>query len=769
MKRQNQLNIKRGLLSKLVLLVALFLGSSNAWGGTVTINESASGQSYGIPFNAKQLETENHFGEFIITSAQIADIAKKDITGLKFYPKASVDFGTARFSVCLKEITEDQYSSATPLGNEGMTEVYAGALTITGSSPNFEMDITFDNHFSYSGTKNLLVRFNLTTTGTNSKNDLYFWGKSAWSGVPYTSYGTTNTTTRFMYVPKVTFTYEASASVTPILNVTPTTLPFGTMRASGSETITVKNTGEGTMNVTIASDNTTDFTLSTTSLTGIGAGESKTFDVTFNYNAESLGVKSATITVTPDYDAGDAKDISVTATAADASIWEDFSEGIPTTWYNENDSWLTNVTELVGWASPGYNSYHVLRTPRLNAEEGQTLGFNVKIKEGSSSYKVSASYSTDRVTWSTPVEYTTDGSYTITAPTTGYYWVQFTANQAGIDNMKGWTIADAIHDTRLGTVTIPATGTAHGTYTASVVVKELGGSAETINAELYVGEEKVAEQTGIALAGNTDLTVELSYLPTETFSGKVYIKVTGANIGTLTTDKIDVEISETPYVFDENSDVNPVIASNSVVKIIYTARQGWNTIVMPFSLSASPAYMNTIFGEGWTAYAIYSYEEGTLSFKSTTYMATTTPFLVYAPNAVAHPDGVYLQGVSAGSYNWTHSNITQSVNDGAAIFKGTFAPIAAPGMEGKYGVTSNGKLGKGNASASIKAYHAYLEIAGDAEVRILTIDSEGETTDLGFVRMVEQEAKGVYNLQGQKVQKGRKGIYIVNGKKVVIK
>ena len=33
MKRQNQLNIKRGLLSKLVLLVALFLGSSNAWGG----------------------------------------------------------------------------------------------------------------------------------------------------------------------------------------------------------------------------------------------------------------------------------------------------------------------------------------------------------------------------------------------------------------------------------------------------------------------------------------------------------------------------------------------------------------------------------------------------------------------------------------------------------------------------------------------------------------------------------------------------------------
>ena len=569
-----------------------------------------------------------------------------------------------------------------------------------------------------------------------------------------------------IYINSAIIKGDGAAVTTPKLSVSPSNIAFGALRASDTQTVTVTNTGVGSMDVSIANDNTTDFTVSATSLTGIGEGESKTFDVTFNYNAESLGDKSANITVTPSYDETDAKTIEVSATAANAAVWEDFTDGIPSTWYNENDSWLNYVTNLSGWASPGYNSTHVLRTPRLYAEAGSTLGFDVKIVGKYTSNKVTASYSTDRVTWSTPVDYTDDGTYAIEAPATGYYWVQFTASQAGIDNITGWTVADPIHETRLGDTTIPATGTAYGTYTAYVVVKELGGSNETVTAELYFGEEKVAEQTGIAVNGNRDVTVSLSYLPTETFDGKVYIKVTGENIGTLESDKVDVVISETPYVFDEDSDENPVISSNSVVKVKYTARQGWNTIVMPFSLSSSPAYMNTIFGEGWKAYAIDASDEGTISFKSTTYMATTTPFIVYAPNAESHPNGVYLQNVSAGSYNWGHTNINQTTDD--ITFKGTFAPIAAPGMEGKYGVTSEGKIAKGGSKASIKAYHAYFEVPAGLGIKGFVIDGE-DATDIGLVQMVEGSDKPVYNMSGQKVQKAQRGIYIINGKKVVIR
>ena len=764
--------LTKGLLGKFALVAALAVGWGNAaMADELTIDKASGGgnntYTNNIFINSSLLNTTLIQGEFIIPSTKLSVMKDKQITKMVFQlNSATTSWGDAEFKVFLKEVTETSYGNPPSLiGETDATVVYEGSLDPTKTS----LDINFTTPFDYSGT-NLLIGVYCTKIGTDSNIQFKLYRDDY--STYYSAY-TTNASgglTRSYWSPITTFTYQDAVTETPRLSLSSNSIAFGSVRATATQTITVSNTGVGTMDVTIANNNATDFTVSPTSLTGIGAGESKTFDVTFNYNAASLGDKSANITVTPSYDNAAAVAIAVTATAANASVWEDFDSGIPAAWFNENGSWLNYVSGLSGYASPGYNSNHVLRTPRLYAEAGQSLGFDVKIVGHYSSNKVTASYSTDRVNWSTPVDYTADGTYSIEAPATGYYWVEFTASQAGIDNMTGWTLADAIHDTRLGTATIPATGTAYGTYTASVVVKELGGSAETVNAELYFGETKVAEQTSVAVGGNRDVTIALSYTPTEPFDGKVYIKVTGANISTLTTDEVDVVVSETPYVFDENSDVNPVISSNSVVKVKYTAQKGWNTIVMPFSLSSSPAYMNTIFGEGWTAYAIESFDEGTLMFKSTTYMATTTPFLVYAPNAESHPDGVYLQNVSAGSYNWSHGNINQEKGD--ITFKGTFAPIAAPNMEGKYGVTKDGRIAKAGTGASIKAYRAYFELAPESSAKgisLYVIDGGNTPTQIGLVQMAEGADKAVYNLSGQKVQQVRKGIFIVNGKKVVVK
>ncbi len=773
---KKSLRTGKGLLSKFCLIAVLIIGLGNtAWADELTVNGGATNTNKYLPIYVEGAASFNAKGEYIIPSNLLESVVNKSITKLTYEvsTKATAT-GQASYAVYMEEVSADVYPSSgyDYLKTNSAVLVYSGALNATGET----MDIEFTSNFVYSGNGNLLIHIDCTSIGNEGYP--YFRGKSDWSNCRglYTSNATSNT--RSGFVPKTTITYEnVSGQTNPKLIVSPNIIAFGSARTVDTKTVTVTNTGVGSMDVTIANDNTTDFTVSATELTGIGEGESKTFDVTFNYDAANLGDKTANITVTPSYDAADAKTIAVTATAANAAVWEDFSNGIPSTWYNENDSWLNYVSGLSGYASPGYNSNHVLRTPRLYAEEGEALGFDVKIAGKYSSNIVTASYSTDRVNWSEPVTYSADGTYSIVAPTTGYYWVQFTASQAGIDNMTGWAIAPVSHETILGTATIPATGTAYGTYTASVVVMELGGSDETVTAELYFGEEKVAEQTGIAIGGNRDVTVTLEYLPTETFSGNVYIQVIGENIGTLETDPVAVTITETPYVFDENSDVNPVISNNSVVKVIYTANKGWNTIVMPFSLSSSPAYMNTIFGEGWTAYAINSYDNGKLTFESTTYMATTTPFLVYAPNAESHPEGVYLQNVSAGSYNWGHTNINQTTGD--ATFKGTFAPIAAPGMDGKYGLTPEGRIMNGNSSASIKAYRAYFEFAESVDPAKLSIviDENDAPTLIGAVQMMENNA-AVYDMMGRKVEtlNGKvvsgqlpKGIYIVNGKKVIVK
>lgn len=768
--------LSKSLMGMVALMAALVTGSGTAMADELTVTSSTS-KTYtaNVPIAGNLLGSTLVKCEYIIPASKITALQGKQLTKMSLtLNAATTGWGEAEFQVFLKEVTATAFPSPVALiGTDGATVVYEGQLDATKTS----IDIDFTTPFGYSSDNtNLLVGLYCTKTGTDAAVNFKLIRESTSDYNYYSAYTSSanGSLTRTNWYPETTITYQATEVATPVISVSPATIAFGSLRASATQTVTVRNTGVGSMDVTIASDNTTDFTLSATELTGIGAGESKTFDVTFNYDAASLGDKSGSITVTPSYNADDVKTISVTATAANANVWEDFDSGIPSTWYNENGSWLNYVTGLSGYASPGYNSSHVLRTPRLYAEAGQQLGFDVKIAGKYSSNVVKSRYSTDRVTWSDEVTYSTDGTYTIEAPATGYYWVEFTASQAGIDNMTGWTVAEAIHDTKLGTVTIPAKGTAHGTYTASVVVKELGGSDETVTAALYFGDEKVAEQQNVAVGGNRDVTIALSYLPTEEFSGNVSIKVTGANIGTLSADPVAVEITETSYVFDEDSDENPVVSTSSVVKVKFTARKGWNTIVMPFSLSGSAAYMNTLFGEDWKAYTISGCDEGTISFTSVTYLPTTTPLLVYAPNAESHPDGVYLQNVSAGSYNWSHSNINKTAGD--VTFKGTFQPIDAPGLAGKYGITTLGTVTRSGTGTSVKAYHAYLELAEGAESRTLVIAVDGEviadvTTDIGGMvsALGGSEPQPAYNLNGQRVRKAGKGLYIVGGRKVVVR
>ena len=56
---------------------------------------------------------------------------------------------------------------------------------------------------------------------------------------------------------------EGAVITTPKLAVSPTEIAFGSMRAGGTETVTVTNTGVGSMDVTIRSDNTTLLILAT--------------------------------------------------------------------------------------------------------------------------------------------------------------------------------------------------------------------------------------------------------------------------------------------------------------------------------------------------------------------------------------------------------------------------------------------------------------------------------------------------------------------------
>ena len=76
----------------------------------------------------------------------------------------------------------------------------------------------------------------------------------------------------------------------------------------------------------------------------------------------------------------------------------------------------------------------------------------------------------------------------------------------------------------------------------------------------------------------------------------------------------------------------------------------------------------------------------------------------------------------------------------------------------------------GNRAATVPANKAYLQAPEGAEARQLTIVFENDLTNAIEIISVESEANSaVFNLSGQQVKKPGKGLYIINGKKVIIK
>lgn len=81
--------------------------------------------------------------------------------------------------------------------------------------------------------------------------------------------------------------------------------------------------------------------------------------------------------------------------------------------------------------------------------------------------------------------------------------------------------------------------------------------------------------------------------------------------------------------------------------------------------------------------------------------------------------------------------------------------------------TASFKKITGANSATVGAGKAYLQLAGSSFAPQLFF--YGDVTGIGAVKSINKEDGAYYNLAGQRVAQPQKGLYIVNGKKVIIK
>ena len=118
----------------------------------------------------------------------------------------------------------------------------------------------------------------------------------------------------------------------------------------------------------------------------------------------------------------------------------------------------------------------------------------------------------------------------------------------------------------------------------------------------------------------------------------------------------------------------------------------------------------------------------------------------------------------ASELNFSNKGIVETPDNLGENFVGVYAPQSA---KDKYGINGDGNLQKGGEGATIAAFHAYLNV-NPAPARIAI---NGSTlTAINGVTADKVANTAVYDLSGRRVYgKLQKGLYIMNGKKFVVK
>ncbi|WP_308271727.1 hypothetical protein [Prevotella sp.] len=179
------------------------------------------------------------------------------------------------------------------------------------------------------------------------------------------------------------------------------------------------------------------------------------------------------------------------------------------------------------------------------------------------------------------------------------------------------------------------------------------------------------------------------------------------------------------------------------VKLTRSLQKGINSFVLPFAVTADElgadkvaTYQNCTLGE-------------VANFETAESVNANTPFLT-------------IDAKEASELTFTNKGIVATPETLGTDFVGVYTRTKA---EGKFGIDEKGNLHKGGADAHVNPFHAYLNVEGVASVAF-----DGSVTAINNIAADKVVNTAVYDLSGRRVNgKLQKGLYIMNGKKVVVK
>lgn len=192
----------------------------------------------------------------------------------------------------------------------------------------------------------------------------------------------------------------------------------------------------------------------------------------------------------------------------------------------------------------------------------------------------------------------------------------------------------------------------------------------------------------------------------------------------------------------------------------------WNSFCVPFAISED--VIAEKFGAGTQICTFGSMNGNVMNFAHSTTIEAGTPYIVKPTKEVVDPsftgvnieataakkvgaDGYFMQGI--------YSAKTDLATDGTNLFLGDGNKFYKPA---------------GNTTARMKGLRAFFIVPQGTNLAALRANIDGATTSIDeFATIVEQPTDNrIYNLQGQFVGtsfEGLHGVYVQNGKKVLVK
>lgn len=199
----------------------------------------------------------------------------------------------------------------------------------------------------------------------------------------------------------------------------------------------------------------------------------------------------------------------------------------------------------------------------------------------------------------------------------------------------------------------------------------------------------------------------------------------------------------------------------------------WNTIVLPFALTE--AQVTEMFGEGakvaaYTGSTVNG-DHVTLNFEEQTSMTANTPYMIKpGTDASKKVNGIILESASG-------LKKVEDANNNGITFVGNYT--TGQTLQQNSFFISNNVFYRASGQETMNAYRATFQVSTSTPAKIMNtvfVGEGGSVTAIDDVHVSPQGPFDVYHINGMLVKKNAidlngldKGIYIINGKKYVVK